>query len=84
MCNYIIDEYVKSVCCNIKSKRLSRKTALSLKNDIKILSDKYLPYLDDRYIATLKAIHHFGDPISYANNINNRSFNLSNILCCFL
>lgn len=78
---YLISEYTNSVCMNIKNKKVRENVRNSLNREITELAKKYAPYFDNDDIAVKKAIQHFGNPLLYAEKINNE--NKINILDIF-
>lgn len=78
---YLISEYTNSVCMNIKNKKVRENVRNSLNREITELAKKYVPYFDNDDIAVKKAIQHFGNPLLYAEKINNE--NKINILDIF-
>ena len=78
---YLISEYTNSVCMNIKNKKVRESVRNSLNWEITELAKKYVPNFDNDDIAVKKAIQHFGNPLLYAEKINNE--NKINILDIF-
>ena len=70
---YLISEYTNSVCMNIKNKKIRENVRNNLNKEITELAKKYIPYFDNEDIAIKKAIQHFGNPLLYAEKVNNEN-----------